>query len=169
MKLSDLKFLKIELKDHPTRELKMEYINKPNAIGVMILDEKEEKTLLVDQYRPGTNSHLLEIPAGIIEEGETAKSTLERELREETGYTIDDVEVIYESKEPLATSPGYTTEKLHIYIVKLKSNEIKPLELELDVTEDLTTKWVNIEKMGNITTDMKSILTYYMYINKNKK
>jgi|GEM_PF-6976914 len=74
MKLSDLKFLKIELKDHPTRELKMEYINKPNAIGVLVLDEKEEKTLLVDQYRPGTNSHLLEIPAGIIEEGETAES-----------------------------------------------------------------------------------------------
>ena len=63
MRLSDLKFLKIKLKDHPTRELKMEYINKPNAIGVMVLDEKEEKTLLVDQYRPGTNSHLLEIPA----------------------------------------------------------------------------------------------------------
>ncbi len=169
MKLSELKFLKIQLKDHPTRELKMEYINKPDAIGVLVLDEKEEKTLLVEQYRPGTNSHLLEIPAGIIEEGETAKSTLERELREETGYTMDDVEIIYESKEALASSPGYTTEKLYIYIVKLKSNEIKPLELELDETEDLTTKWIKLEEMEKITTDMKSILTYYMYMNKNKK
>ena len=169
MKLSELKFLKIQLEDHPTRELKMEFINKPDAIGVLVLDEKEEKTLLVDQYRPGTNSHLLEIPAGIIEEGETAKSTLERELREETGYTIDDVEIIYEPKEPLASSPGYTTEKLYIYIVKLKSNEIKPLDLELDETEDLTTKWIKLEEMEKITTDMKSILTYYMYMNKNKK
>jgi len=166
MKLSELKFLKIKLKDHPTRQLKMEYINKPNAIGVMVLDEKEEKTLLVDQYRPGTNSHLLEIPAGIIEKGETPKSTLERELREETGYTMEDVEIIYESKEALASSPGYTTEKLYIYIVKLKNNEIKPLELELDETEDLKTKWVKLNEIEKITTDMKSMLTYYMYINK---
>ncbi|MGB6128391.1 MAG: NUDIX hydrolase, partial [Psychrilyobacter sp.] len=151
MKLSDLKFLKIELKDHPTRKLKMEYINKPNAIGVLVLDEKEEKTLLVDQYRPGTDSHLLEIPAGIIEEGETPKSTLERELREETGYTMEDVEVIDESKEALASSPGYTNEKLYVYIVKLKNNEIKPLELELDETEDLTTKWIDLEEMEKIT------------------
>lgn len=169
MKLSELKFLKIKLKDHPTRKLKMEYINKPNAIGVMVLDEKEEKTLLVEQYRPGTNSHLLEIPAGIIEKGETAKSTLERELREETGYTMGDVEIIYESKEALASSPGYTTEKLYIYIVKLKSNEIKPLELKLDETEDLTPKWLKLNEMEKITTDMKSMLTYYMYMNKNKK
>jgi len=169
MKLSELKFLNIKFKQHPTRNLKMEYVDKPNAIGVMVLDEKEEKTLLVDQYRPGTDSHLLEIPAGIIEEGETAKSTLERELREETGYTIDDVEIIYEAKEPLTSSPGYTTEKLYIYIVKLKNNKIKPLELKLDDTEDLTTKWLKLNEMEKIATDMKSLLTYYMYINRNKK
>jgi ADP-ribose pyrophosphatase len=168
MKISDLNFLKIKLKDHPTRDLEMEYIEKPNAIGVMLLDAKEERTLLVDQYRPGTNSHLLEIPAGIIEDGETALSTLERELREETGYTIDDVEFIYRSNEPLASSPGYTTEKLYIYIVKLKSNDIEPLELELDLTEDLTTKWVKLEELEDIITDMKTKLVYYMYMVKNK-
>ena len=167
MKISDLSFLKIKLKDHPTRDLEMEYIEKPNAIGVMLLDAKEEKTLLVDQYRPGTNSHLLEIPAGIIEDGETALSTLKRELREETGYTIDDVELLYSSKEPLASSPGYTTEKLYIYIAKLKDDSVEPLELELDLTEDLTTKWVKLEELEEITTDMKTMLVYYMY--KNKK
>jgi len=82
---------------------------------------------------------------------------------------MDDVEIIYESKEALASSPGYTTEKLYIYIVKLKSNEIKPLELELDETEDLITKWINLGEMEMITTDMKSLLTYYMYMNRNKK
>ncbi|MGB6127931.1 MAG: NUDIX hydrolase, partial [Psychrilyobacter sp.] len=60
-------------------------------------------------------------------------------------------------------------EKLYVYIVKLKNNEIKPLELELDETEDLTTKWIDLEEMEKITTDMKSLLTYYMYMNKNKK
>ncbi|MCK5779379.1 MAG: NUDIX hydrolase [Psychrilyobacter sp.] len=169
MNLSELNFLKIVVKDHPTRDLKLEYIEKQDAIGVMVLDEIGEKTLLVDQYRPGTNSHLLEIPAGIIEDGETAQSTLERELREETGYTIEDVEVIYESDTPLASSPGYTTEKLYLYIVKLKDNNIKPLELKLDETEDLVTKWIDLEELGKIKTDMKSLLAYHMYMNINKK
>lgn len=169
MKLSDLKFLRVNLKKHPTRELQMEYIEKPNAIGVMVLDALEEKTLMVDQYRPGTNSHILEIPAGIIEIGETAKSTLERELREETGYTIKDVDIIYEHKTPLVASPGYTTEHMYIYIVRLKSNEIKPLELELDETEDLVSKWIDLKDIENITTDMKTILLYHMYMNNNKK
>jgi ADP-ribose pyrophosphatase len=168
LKLSDLNFLKIKLKGHPTRDLQMEYIEKPNAIGVMLLDAKEEKTLLVDQYRPGTNSHLLEIPAGIIEDGETPQYSLERELREETGYTIDDVEMLYTSKYPLPASPGYTTEKLYIYIAKLKNNDIEPLKLELDETEDLTTKWVSLEDMENITTDMKTMFVYYMYMMNNK-
>jgi len=168
MKLSDLNFLKIKLKKHPTRELQMEFIEKPNAIGVMLLDEKEEKTLLVDQYRPGTDCNLLEIPAGIIEEGETAFSTLERELREETGYTLEDVELLYSPKEPLASSPGYTTEKLYVYIAKLKDNDIQPLELKLDETEDLTTKWVDLKELESLTTDMKTKLVYYMYISKNK-
>jgi ADP-ribose pyrophosphatase len=169
MKLSDLNFLKIKLKKHPTRELDMEYIQKPNAIGVMLLDEKEEKTLLVEQYRPGSNSKLLEIPAGIIEEGETPESTLERELREETGYTLDDVEMLYEGKEPLTVSPGYTTEKIYLYIAKLKNNQTKPLDLELDETEDLITKWISLKKLEESTIDMKTLLAYYMYINKNKK
>ncbi|MEI6857740.1 hypothetical protein [Psychrilyobacter sp.] len=43
------------------------------------------------------------------------------------------------------------------------------MELELDETEDLTTKWINLGDMEKVTTDMKSILTYYMYMNKNKR
>ncbi len=168
MKLSDLKFLKIKIKKHPTQNLELEYIEKPNAIGVLVLDAEEEKTLLVKQYRPGTNSELLEIPAGIIEEGETAESALNRELREETGYTIKDVEMLYNSEEPLAASPGYTTEKMYTYIVRLKSNEITPLELKLDETEDIVTKWINLKDMKNIKTDMKSMFLYYMYTSNNK-
>jgi ADP-ribose pyrophosphatase len=168
MKISDLNFLKIKLKKHPTRNLEMEYIEKPNAIAVMVLDEREEKTLLVKQYRPGTDCKLLEIPAGIIEDGETAYSTFERELREETGYTIDDVEVLYSSNLPLAASPGYTTEQLYTYIVKLKNDDLTPLELMLDETEDLTTEWVELKELELLSTDMKTLFVYYMYMHKNK-
>jgi ADP-ribose pyrophosphatase len=66
-------------------------------------------------------------------------------------------------------SPGYTTEKIYLYIAKLKNNQTKPLDLKLDETEDLITKWISLKKLEESTIDMKTLLAYYMYINKNKK
>ena len=46
----------------------------------------EEKVVVVRQYRFGTRRMTVEIPAGIVEAGETPKEAAIRELREETGY-----------------------------------------------------------------------------------
>lgn len=42
--------------------------------------------LLVSQYRPPADAHVLELPAGLVDAGETASQAALRELREETGY-----------------------------------------------------------------------------------
>lgn len=165
MKLSDLRFLKIRVEKHPVTDIDLEYIQKPNAIGVMILNEKMDKTLLVKQYRPGIAGELLEIPAGIIEEGETAQSTLVREVREETGYSEEDFEVLYMSKKPLILSPGYTTEGLYIYIAKIHDDEKEPLELELDEGEHLTCHWVGIDEVDEVTVDLKTLYARQVFEN----
>jgi len=165
MKLSDLKFLKIKVEKHPVTDIDLEFIKKPNAIGVMILNEAMDKTLLVKQYRPGISGDLLEIPAGIIEEGETAHSTLVREVREETGYAEEDFEILYKSENPLILSPGYTTEGLYIYIAKIHDDEKKPLELELDEGEHLTCHWVDIDEVDHITIDLKTLYAKQVFEN----
>ena len=45
------------------------------------------KMLVISQYRPPLESYCLEIPAGLIDPGETAETAALRELKEETGYT----------------------------------------------------------------------------------
>lgn len=46
----------------------------------------DDRLVLVRQYRQGTDEISLEVPGGIVDEGEDPETTALRELEEETGY-----------------------------------------------------------------------------------
>ncbi len=49
------------------------------------------RVVMVRQYRHGTGEVTLEIPGGLVEDGDTPETAAMRELVEETGYTVDKV------------------------------------------------------------------------------
>ena len=159
----ELKFLKIKTELHPTTGTTLEYLDDHHAISVLIIDETEKKTLLVNQYRPGNRGNLYEVPAGLIDKGENPITAMYREVLEETGYSEENLDLIYSFPKPLLISPGYTTENLYFYIVKLRSNSIIPKGQSLDEGEDLFTEWVEIDKVETLPVDLKTIFLLNLY------
>ncbi len=79
--------------------------------GVVILAVKDDKILLVKQFRYPLKEVMFELPAGKLEAGEVPFEAAKRELEEETGYcanTWTPLGYVY-------TSPGYSDEKLYLY------------------------------------------------------
>jgi len=70
--------------------------------------------VLVRQYRYAATTDLLEIPAGTLEAKEAPDVCARREREEETGYKCQEIRKMSE----IFLAPGYSTEKIHLYIAK---------------------------------------------------
>ena len=66
------------------QEATREIVSPPNAVGILPIDANGS-VHLVRQYRSALDRVILEIPAGIIDPGETPETTARRECEEETG------------------------------------------------------------------------------------
>jgi ADP-ribose pyrophosphatase len=82
------------------------------AVVVPVTDDG--KIIMVTQHRFPVDKVLLELPAGKLGKNENPLHCAVRELEEETGYKSDNVKEIGS----IYTTPGYSTEKLWIYLAK---------------------------------------------------
>ena len=86
------------------------------AVVIPVTDER--KIVMVTQHRFPIDKVLLELPAGKLGKNEDPKVCAARELEEETGYKSDNIKELGS----IYTTPGYSSEKLWIYLAKdLKS------------------------------------------------
>ena len=76
-------FLKGEVKIHPTTGVKLEYLDKSDAVCIILFNTTLDKVLLVEQYRPGVDGNTFENVAGLIDPGEEPLNAVKRELKEE--------------------------------------------------------------------------------------
>jgi len=57
-----------------------------NVVNAGLTRSTGPEILLQKQFRPPLNKVVIEVPAGLIDAGETAEQAAIRELKEETGY-----------------------------------------------------------------------------------
>ena len=116
-----------------------EIVEHSGGVAVLPLEE-DGRVWCVRQYRYAMGCHLLELPAGKLNDGEDPLECAVRELGEETGFTAEQ----YTYLGAVYPSPGYCRETLHLYLAAgLKPGQAHPdegefLDLECHTLEELT-------------------------------
>jgi ADP-ribose pyrophosphatase len=110
------------------RSARLDIVVHRASVTLLPLDE-QGRVLFVRQYRHAAGEGLLELPAGVMEEGETPEECARREIREETGMAAGSLRKLGE----FFLAPGYSTEAMHVYL----ATELHPDPLQADADEFL--------------------------------
>lgn len=134
--------------------------HKPAATMLAIIDNA---VVLVSQYRIGSNSQLLELPAGLMENGENPLACAKRELQEEIGYKANSIELLGK----YYLSPGFCNELIYLFLC----TDLTPSKLPQDDDEFLSIHFLPINEIENFLNsnkcnDIKTALGLSLLLNK---
>lgn len=118
-----------------------------NGGAVMLAVNDNGKILMERQFRKTMERDMLELPAGKIDIGEKPLDAAIRELKEETGYTADNIEHMI----TIAPSCGYSRELLYIYFC---TGLVKG-EPDFDDTEDIELLEFTADEITDMISDGK--------------
>ena len=93
------------------RETVREMVEHPGSVIVLPVTTDDE-VVFVRQYRYTVDETVIELPAGLIDEGEAPEDAARRELEEETGYRPGEMRLLGSA----FVSPGYTQEESRFYV-----------------------------------------------------
>ncbi len=126
-----------------------EHLERGDAVAVLLYDPDKDAVLLVEQFRIGPaarddvreqDAWLIEIVAGMVDEGEEPETCARRECIEEAGYAP-------EILQPLGryySTPGGSSERVYLYLGEVDADKPCGSGGGLDEEhEDIRTQWVS--------------------------
>lgn len=101
--------------------------------SVAVIIRNEGKIAFIRQFRSTTGKYYIELPAGLIEEGETEEMAAIRETEEETGVVVGNVKVLV--KGPSLLDPSKSDENYGVIVADMIGNKKRHLD-EMEKIDD---------------------------------
>lgn len=126
-----LRVVSIEFHNGHGKTFLWEAIERKDIDGIVAVVPvtRDDKIIVLRQFRPPLGRYVIEFPAGLNDRGETPQDVARRELLEETGYVPDRVDFLIEA--PL--SSGASTERMDVFIArgckKVAAQDLEEVEL----------------------------------------
>ncbi len=120
-------------------------LSKKRADGVILImhDESGEKILLNKEFRMAVGEWIYNFPAGLIDDGELLEIAAARELWEETGLHIDEIEEILGES---YSAVGLTNEKTVCLIGKASGD----FKASTSTMEEIEAGWFTKKDVQNL-------------------
>lgn len=130
-----------------SEEVKREVFERGNAGVLLAYDPKRDEVVLIEQiripaYETSETPWLLEVVAGMVEEGESPEDVVRREAQEEAGVVVGRCEPIVS----YLSSPGGTSERMHVYVGEVDATTAKGIHGLACENEDIRVHVVSREQ-----------------------
>ena len=126
--------------------------NTADAVSIIATDESGEKILLQKEFRLALNRTVYNFPGGLIDPGETAAITAKRELKEETGLDLYEINKILA---PSAICVGITNEMIETVYGKAKGS----FTASTSPVEEIEAAWYTKEEVRKLIDSGKLMST----------
>lgn len=152
-----------------------EVFERGRAVAVLLHDPVADTLLMVEQFRPGAINDpdgpwMLEIVAGMVEEGEEDQDVARREAMEEANCEVTDMEFIMD----YYPSAGGSTELIALYYAAVDLSNVETGIHGLDTeNEDIRTSIISREtvmqylKQGKIKASLAIIALQWLALEKS--
>ena len=94
-----------------------------DAVAAIMHNPADNTIVLIEQFRyPAyykADGWVIELPAGVVEAGESPDETMKREIEEETGYRA----AVIHHLQTFFVSPGGTSERIFLYYARINPND----------------------------------------------
>lgn len=132
----------------------------------IIIENPNGEILFIERLDNGN----IGIPAGSIEENETIEECIKREVKEETGLTILDLEVIGISSNPVLESVKYPNkDEIQYFTIEFYSDKWNGTIKVEDMKEIRCAKFMKISNIDRLPKNELSAFESLEYYRKNKR
>jgi len=156
-------------------EIQRELIYRGDAVAVLLYDPSRDRLVLIEQFRVGAiedenGPWLLEIVAGMVEQGESVTDVARRECMEEAGINVHNFETVHS----FYSSPGGCSEKIHVLCALVDSDQASGIHGLAHEHEDIKVVVVDYKEChdllasGRISSATPLIALQWLQLNRER-